>query len=170
MWQPQGAASCLHWFYRICICVFETISISQPFAASHHMGGKSLTHCYVSSRYCSVKKIVELSSNEESLREFRRPELRFSTGEAPVYALACDDHHLIAGTSGFVQVRQEWCRAAARRVSTRCSVLFEKPVLICCMLFVEGWVFEVMPLIVYTVISAMRLLYLLYCTAHAKPE
>ncbi|KAF0312853.1 THO complex subunit 6 [Amphibalanus amphitrite] len=50
-----------------------------------------------------VKKIVELSANEESLREFRRPELRFSTGEAPVYALVCDESHLIAGTSGLIQ-------------------------------------------------------------------
>lgn len=50
-----------------------------------------------------VKKIVELSSNEDSIREFRRPELRFSTGDARVYTLTSDEHHLIAGTSGLIQ-------------------------------------------------------------------
>ncbi|XP_037093270.1 THO complex subunit 6 homolog isoform X2 [Pollicipes pollicipes] len=50
-----------------------------------------------------VKKIVELSSNEESIREFRRPELRFSTGEAPIYSMTSDERHLVTGVSGHIQ-------------------------------------------------------------------
>lgn len=50
-----------------------------------------------------VKKVVELSSNEESIRECRRPERRFSTGEAPVYTMTSDEHHLICGSSGQIQ-------------------------------------------------------------------
>jgi len=50
-----------------------------------------------------VKKIVELSTNEESIREFRRPELRFSAGEDPIYTMTSDEHHLICGTTGQIQ-------------------------------------------------------------------